>query len=243
MAKVDYAKSYGGAFYSARREMTLRSASRILRIVADRIPFSAIADFGCGSGTWLSVALDELGATYAFGLEGPWMTAEKLDDPRIVFRSCDLEQRVTLPRRVDLAMSLEVAEHLSPARASSFVEDLCGSAPCVLFGAAIPGQNGVGHINEQWQSYWAKLFEARGFVPFDLIRPTVWDDDQLPFWYRQNCLLYVHRENADELGLEPVPVRFDVVHPRRWEEEMRVSLAQRVRMSVGSKVRRLVPGL
>ena len=60
------------------------------------------------------------------------------------------------------SISLEVAEHLSPGRAESFISDLCQAAPVVLFGAAIPGQGGVGHLNEQWQSYWANLFEACG---------------------------------------------------------------------------------
>jgi hypothetical protein len=243
VAKPNYANAYGGEFYSARREMTVRSARRILGIVAEYVPFTSVADFGCGSGTWLSVARADFGATFTFGLEGPWMTADKLDDQQIEFQPGDLERKAEVPRRVDLAISLEVAEHLTPQRAASFVDDLCNTAPCVLFGAAIPGQNGVGHINEQWQSYWADLFRERGYEAFDLIRPAVWDDDQLPFWYRQNCLLYVRSDRARELGLQPEPVRFDIVHPRRWEEEMRVTIVRRIRAKVGPKVRQLIPGL
>jgi len=33
----------------------------------------------------------------------------------------------------------------------------------VLFSAAIPNQGGTGHINEQWQEYWAEKFYANGF--------------------------------------------------------------------------------
>ena len=70
-----------------------------------------------------------------------------------------------MSRVVDLAVSLEVAEHPSEKRAPSFIDDLCTASSCVLFGAAIPGQEGVGHLNEKWPSYWTKLFEKRGYSP------------------------------------------------------------------------------
>lgn len=124
--------------------MTLASARRILRLVQDVVPFTSIADFGCGSGTWLSVAIDEFGVSNAYGIEGPWMTKDALDNSAITFHPQNLEKPVVLRQSVDLAISLEVAEHLSPARAASFVEDLCAASPCVLFGAAIPGQGGGG---------------------------------------------------------------------------------------------------
>jgi hypothetical protein len=47
--------------------------------------------------------------------------------------------------RFDLAVCLEVAEHLPPERAESFIRELCDLAPVVLFSAAIPGQGGTGH--------------------------------------------------------------------------------------------------
>jgi hypothetical protein len=46
-------------------------------------------------------------------------------------------------------MSLEVAEHLKPDRAGSFVADLCSASDVVLFSSALPGQDGDGHQNEQ----------------------------------------------------------------------------------------------
>ena len=64
----------------------------------------------------------------------------------------DLEQLITLSESFDLAMSHEVAEHLSAARAKSLVAEICALAPVVLFGAANSGQGGVDHMNERWQS-------------------------------------------------------------------------------------------
>ena len=231
---MSYAGEYDGQFYAARRERTLPSARRILGIVRDHVPFRSVADFGCGTGTWLSVALQDFGAEKAVGFEGEWMRLEWLDDPRIEFHPHDLEQPAE-PGPVDLAISLEVAEHVSAQRAQSFVADLCRAAPVVLFGAAIPGQGGVGHVNEQWQSYWSALFAAQGYTCFDAIRPAIWNDKGLPYWYRQNTFLY-SKAPLDA----PRPSVLDVVHPDKWDEERGVSISARLRHAARWKLRKLL---
>jgi hypothetical protein len=216
--------------------MTLTSARRILRLLREFVPYNSIADFGCGSGTWLSVAIDDFGASRALGFEGPWMTQKELDHDKIDFQAHDLEQHIELPQTVDLAISLEVAEHLSERRAPSFVADLCAASPCVLFGAAIPGQGGVGHVNEQWPSYWAELFKERDYQPFDLIRPSIWGESELPYWYRQNVIFYARRDKARELDLHYAPFMLDVIHPRRWEEELEIPIWRRMPQVLKSKL-------
>lgn len=67
----------------------------------------------------------------------------------------DLTQPLSLGRKFDLCVSMEVAEHLPPSRADSFVADLVGLAPVVLFSAAVPEQGGTNHLNEQWPDYGA----------------------------------------------------------------------------------------
>ena len=109
------------------------------------------------------------------------------------------------------AVCVEVAEHLAPSRGPALVEELCALAPNVLFSAAIPGQGGTHHLNERWQSYWASLFRKHGYEPFDIIRPRVWDNSSVEYWYRQNCLLYV--KNA-----LPEAAMLDVIHPMRFEQ-------------------------
>jgi len=79
------------------------------------------------------------------------------------------------------------------------VADLCAAAPRVLFGAAIPEQGGSSHINEQWQSYWAKKFIANGYTPIDIVRPQVAECDDVVQWYKNNILLYVRNSEAAEL--------------------------------------------
>ena len=209
------ASLYPADFYEDRRAHTAHAARRILGALPPTLPRARLADIGCGTGTWLAAAL-ELGSSNAFGIEGDWVTTAMLDHPSIAFAPQDLEQRFAGPRS-DLALSLEVAEHLSPARAQSFVADLISLAPAVLFSAAIPGQGGVGHLNEQWQSWWAARFATHGYSAHDIIRPAIWTDEAIPAWYRQNVVLYLDAATTDALGLTPTEsTLLDRVHPSFW---------------------------
>jgi SAM-dependent methyltransferase len=206
---------YPPDFYANRRQHTLHAARRILQALPDGLARRRIADIGCGTGTFLAAGL-ELGAQEVFGIEGDWVTPSMLDDPRIAFEPRDLEQSFEGPR-VDLVLSLEVAEHLSPKRAEGFVRDLVAMAPAVLFSAAIPGQGGVGHVNEQWQSHWATLFAAHGYHAYDVIRPLIWADEAVPAWYRQNAILFLQGDLGERLGLaSTAPELLDKVHPAFW---------------------------
>lgn len=207
-------------FYAQRRQHTAHAADRIFAALPPDLLTGRVADIGCGTGTFLAMALN-WGATEALGFEGSWVEPAMLDDPRITFTPTDLEQPLQAPR-VDLALCLEVAEHLSPARAAGFVADLVAMAPAVLFSAAIPGQGGVGHVNEQWQSFWATHFAGHGYRAFDIIRPAIWSDDAVPAWYRQNAVLYLNVETARRLGLTPTePQLLDRAHPSFWERANR----------------------
>jgi SAM-dependent methyltransferase len=202
-------------FYANRRQHTRHAARRILEALPVGLTRTRIADIGCGTGTFLAAALD-LGAEAAFGIEGDWVKPDMLDDPRIQFEARDLEQGFEGPG-VDLVLSLEVAEHLSSERAAGFVRDLVAMAPGVVFSAAIPGQGGVGHVNEQWQSYWAGLFAAHGYRAHDVVRTKIWTDEAVPAWYRQNTILYLRPELGEALSLSPTePPLLDKVHPAFW---------------------------
>jgi hypothetical protein len=93
----------------------------------------------------------------------------------------------------------------------------------VLFGAAIPGQGGVSHVNEQWPSWWRAKFAARGYEAFDVFRSRAWTTPGVAWWYRQNTFLYVKQEatrpdRAALRGLEGAPV--DLVHPALYDAKV-----------------------
>ena len=212
---------YQAYFYDKRFAQTVDAARRILDLVLPRLPpVRSALDVGCGVGAWLAV-LREKGVADVAGIDGAWVDEKLLKIPADQFRRADLSGPLNVGRKFDLAISLEVAEHLPPARADGFVAELTGAADFVLFSAAIPFQGGYGHVNEQWQSYWAGRFARRGFAARDWVRPRLWTDGKIPGWYRQNLLLYVAENRLPELrpsadGSEDPAGPLDLVHPDEY---------------------------
>ena len=206
---------YDDGFYAAQREGSLLSARSIVPLVIECLHPSSVVDVGCGVGTWLSV-FRAAGVTDVRGIDGDHVRRDALLFPVEAFTAADLDQRVTLDRKFDLAVSVEVAEHIDPAHAEEFVKTLVSLAPAVVFSAAIPGQGGANHVNERWQSYWAGLFASHDYGPVDILRGRVWNDPNVEAFYAQNLLLYVHRNIRAKVSvLECPPI--DIVHPRIWE--------------------------
>jgi hypothetical protein len=98
-------------------------------------------------------------------------------------------------------MSLEVAEHIHPEAAAIFVDSLVRLAPVILFSAAIPGQGGVNHVNEQWSEYWVERFEQRGYEVIDCIRKKLWQNKGVLWSYAQNILLFVWKDCLENYSL------------------------------------------
>ena len=181
---------YSKLFYAAQRIGSARSARALLPVVFEHTSPTSIIDIGCGAGTWLAAAR-RLGVAKTVGVEGAWVANVRLESPDIEMHHADLEASLPALGHFDLAMCMEVAEHLGRDRAEGLVADLCALSDKVLFSAAVPWQGGIGHFNEQPQSYWAGLFAANGFGAHDVVRPRVWKDGRISYWYRQNAILYL----------------------------------------------------
>lgn len=212
-------KPYSEEFYLNRHKDTIYSANTILSILFAYIPgVQSAIDIGCGVGTWLSV-LQKKGVKHIQGLDGSWVNQDLLVIPRDSFNQVDLDrEEIRLSQRYDLAISLEVAEHLPVNRAEEFVSSLTALSDHVLFSAAIPFQGGVNHLNEQWQHYWVEKFEALNYHVHDLIRPKIWNDHRIPFWYRQNILVFSYRQTSRSVLLNSVDndardTHINLVHP------------------------------
>jgi len=197
--------------FERQQQRSREAAAVIIPLVLKITGARSVLDVGCGVGTWLAVCAEQGIDTY-LGIDGFEIDpSAMLQIPRQNFRQADLREPLGLDRQYDLAMSLEVAEHLPPEIGPALVKQLTSAAPAVLFSAAIPGQTGPGHINERWPSYWADLFAKHDYCPVDEIRPAVWRRDDVVFWYRQNVILYLRR---DRLPADYAPPRLlDVVHP------------------------------
>ena len=206
---------YDRAFYEAQQDGSYRSASVIVPIVLSLFPFESVVDVGCGIGTWTRRFI-EGGVPDVIGIDGDYVERSMLCIPQERFFPHDLRTPIQLDRSFQLAVCLEVGEHLPQARSRGLVDDLVSLAPCVLFSAALPGQGGIDHINEQYLSKWADLFSAHDFVALDLIRHKIWNDGEVSWWYRQNIVLFAHRSHTLAERHAPVSV-LDYIHPEQFE--------------------------
>lgn len=211
-------------FYQKRHQETVYSAKTILSMLLNRLhPIHSAVDIGCGVGTWLSV-LQENGVLDIQGFDGKWVDLDLLVIPRDRFKQVDLSKKVRLPKKYDLAISLEVAEHLPSEFAEEFVTMLTELSDFILFSAAIPHQGGDHHINERWQSYWVKLFGDLNYVVFDFIRPNIWTDNKIPFWYKQNIFFFSRQQKAEHVrnAFSDLTEKFpplNIVHPDLFLEK------------------------
>jgi SAM-dependent methyltransferase len=201
---------FGPEVYERLRAGTQRSARALVPTLVELFSPSRVVDVGAGEGWWARefahagcsvVAVDE-------------SVLEEREDGGVRFAPIDLEQPDIDLGVFDLAVCLEVAEHVPESSASQLVELLCQTAPTVLFSAAIPGQGGHGHLNEQWPSYWSKLFSARGYKVSGALRCQFWDDERIEPWYRQNLLVASREgERWPELFDPQIAAPRDLVHP------------------------------
>jgi SAM-dependent methyltransferase len=217
-------EAYDRAFFAAQVEGSSRSASVVVPHILRVFPgTSSVIDLGCGTGAWLR-HFKACGVPHVLGVDGGAPDDGMLQIKRTEYRNLDLARPLHLPERFDLATSFEVAEHLPPSAARTFVDNLCRLADAVVFSAAIPGQGGTRHINERWQTYWRDLFETNGYELFDVLRPVTWYDRRVEWWYAQNMLVFVNRERQDlvqQMRANAIEqqrsILVDIVHPRCFE--------------------------
>ncbi len=184
---------YDARYFDAQVEGALRSARALVPILLELVEPASVVDVGCGRGAWLC-AFQECGVSEVRGVDGAYVEREKLLVAPERFTAADLRRPEQLTGRYDLALCLEVAEHLPASVAPELVAALTRLSPVVVFSAAIPGQSGTEHVNEQWPEYWDGLFAERSYRLVDVIRPRVYGDSRIEWWYRQNMVLYASAE-------------------------------------------------
>lgn len=227
---------YDSAFFERQTEESKESAELIAIVVQLVIRAQSLVDIGGGVGAF-AAAFARQGVEDYLVVDGDYVERDRLLVPPEKFMPADLAQPLTLGRRFDLAVCLEVAEHLPASSSEVLIDTLDLASDVILFSAAVPGQTGTNHLNEQPQSHWQARFRERGYQTYDLVRPPLWWDDRVAWWYLQNTLVYARGAVAERLGppsLGPV----DALHPRflRFREEMLTSRPEGLR----HRVRRLL---
>ena len=175
------AVTYDIDFYQEEGRVALDAARIVLPWLLDQHPARTLIDVGCGVGSWVTEA-QQLGLV-AVGVDLVPMNWRHT--PHIIQH--DLIRGFPCTN-YDIALCLEVAEHLPPDTAQRLVEGLA-KAGVVLFSAATPGQPGIGHIHCQPHDYWHRLFAEHGMTPTH-IGPLF--AEPVADFYRRNMFLYEH---------------------------------------------------
>ncbi|MEX0875875.1 MAG: class I SAM-dependent methyltransferase [Phycisphaerales bacterium] len=131
-------KNYDQQFFADRDDRTRYAAQRVLDITLEILPpINSCIDIGCGVGTWLRVLADR-GVDDVVGAEGDWLDTSLLMIDQDRFMRIDLRRPVEIGRRFDMAISLEVAEHITPEEGDRLVGTLTEAADFVPIDAIRP---------------------------------------------------------------------------------------------------------
>ncbi len=212
----DYSKVWGKYHVYASERKGNCSEELVLSLVLSKFRVESMVDFGCAIGRWCKAGKN-LGIQEVLGIDGKYVDEDSLVIDKSEFLRADLGEKIQLPKRYDLAISLEVAEHLPEEKSDLFVENLTCASDVILFSAAIRGQGGDFHVNEQPLSYWRKKFEERGYCLCDCLRPVIWENDCILPMYRQNCVFFIEKNVCHEKCTEENNTIIDVVHPKVYE--------------------------
>lgn len=211
---------YNNTFYDIIREGCISSARKVIADFKafDQHSLASVIDVGCGEGHW--------GAEFArqFNCDLTFIDKDGFESPHRCYKGTWLQVDMATEDfpdvdRHSLAICLELAEHLPESRADDLVKFLVACSDQILFSAAIPGQGGLGHINEQWPNYWINRFNDLGYWA-DPLGVVHWGDIEVEPWYQQN-LYHLHKMRGDDVCVRQNII--PTIHPAFWATKTGVS--------------------
>jgi len=201
-AKDSSSHSYDALFYEYQQIGSARSARAVLPNVVDLLGPQSVLDVGCGAGAWLAEC-ERLHILDIAGVDGEYVDRSILMFHANTFTTRDIAKPFDFRRQYDLVQCLEVGEHVPAHSSEILVDNIVRHGKRILFSAAVPGQGGEDHINEQPYEFWRDLFQSRGYRLFDFIRPAIQKAPDVEPWYRYNILFFAH---DDVIGSLPAAV-------------------------------------
>lgn len=181
-------------------EKTLRSdRQHSYKVIVDYIiknikpNLSSVIDYGCGAG-WFLYYFKKAGINDFMGIE-PNKEIISVLDPSIKdnIKFLDLTKNINLDRKFDLAMNIEVVEHIDEKYADLIVDNITRHINLLIFSAATPGQGGYGHVNERPFEYWERKLN---FVDFFCNKNQTKEFrnylniEKANSWYRKNISIF-----------------------------------------------------
>lgn len=150
-----------------------------------------LTDVGCGPGHWCEVA-HRLGAV----VNGYDLTVVTGRPWRSIMSDLTKPQELA---PADMVLCLEVAEHLPKSAANTLCDSVAAAVEPggrLLWSAAIPGQGGAGHLNEQPPEYWVAKLESRCLdvcVSETKTLRSVWSEIAPNAWWYGRNIVVLHQ--------------------------------------------------
>ena len=233
-------KSYDNLFYREMSKSSNSSARFLVPLLMQKLEFKSVIDIGCGDGQFVTEFINQ-GITEIRGIEGNWIL-DSLDITAAPWLElADLTKELNLVSRFDLAICLEVAEHLEEQYSNTLIASLAKASDLIFFSAAIPGQGGTNHVNLKYPDYWARKFaEHNYYLEWDP-RESLWGNKRVAPWYQQNCLLYKKSESTNINFLIPANLRHPEIFPELQSNYFKFrrllfKVSQKVRNSIFGKI-------
>lgn len=182
---------YDAAYYAKVDAGMKASCDAIATSIVESFHPATVVDVGCGTGALLS-ALRERGVS-GVGFDQSVAALELCRSRGLDVQQFDLESGQGLSLQADVAISLEVAEHLPEHFADSYVDLMTSIGPVLVMTAATPDQRGTDHVNEQPHAYWIEKIARRGYSldePLTEAWRREWQSKQIESCYASNVMVF-----------------------------------------------------
>lgn len=152
----DVNKEYDKNYYGARMDFKNEVYPLMGNIFDNILKPKNVIDVGCGHG----ILMDGLSCE-SVGIEASDEGFKQTKERGYEAYQIDLRLPLDFKRRFDLAISIEVAEHLEEEYADIFVDNLISLSNRILVTASPKVEQY--HYNAQSKQYWIEKFCAKGF--------------------------------------------------------------------------------
>jgi len=182
---------YNDSFFKRNLEWNVPVAERMVDILIKYFNPKTVVDVGCGNAEFI-YHFQKRGIDIK-GYDGSSNAINNALVDKKFLELYDLKDKIITQKRYELALCLEVAEHIENKYSKSLIENLTNLSDLVVFTAAPPGQGGHFHINEQPKEFWVSIFEGKKYFLDTEITEKVKNEmkeKDVIWWYYKNLMIF-----------------------------------------------------